>query len=150
MRQHIHRGSFLRTPAVLALASATTLAFLLILFLTAALGARERSWDIARLSAVFREAPVESSSWPNPYAGRNDAVRAGAKLFRVHCAECHGENGQGRTGAPALRTSVIQETPPGVLFWFLRNGNLRQGMPSWSGLPDQQRWQIVSFLKTLH
>jgi len=37
-----------------------------------------------------------------------------------------------------------------VLFWFLRNGNLRQGMPSWSGLPDQQRWQIVSFLKTVH
>ena len=114
------------------------------------MGARERSWDIARLSAAFREAPIESRGWPNPYAGRGDAVRAGAKLFRMHCAQCHGESGQGQPGAPALRTSVVQQTPPGVLFWFLRNGNLRQGMPSWSGLPDQQRWQIVSFLKTLH
>ncbi len=40
--------------------------------------------------------------------------------------------------------------PPGVLFWFLKNGNLKEGMPSWSRLPDQRRWQLVTYLQTLH
>jgi len=26
---------------------------------------------------------------------------------------------------------------------------LKQGMPSWSRLPDQRLWQIVTYLKTL-
>jgi len=39
--------------------------------------------------------------------------------------------------------------PAGALFWFL-NGNLKHGMPpSWSRLPDERRWQLVSYLKSL-
>ena len=33
--------------------------------------------------------------------------------------------------------------------WLLTNGSMKNGMPSWSRLPEQQRWQIVSFLKSL-
>jgi len=38
--------------------------------------------------------------------------------------------------------------PAGALFWFLY-GNLKHGMPSWSRLPDERRWQLVSYLKSL-
>ena len=71
------------------------------------------------------------------------------KLFRRHCAECHGEDAAGRGKAPPLVSERVQGAPPGDLFWFLTNGNLGAGMPSWSRLPDARRWLLVSFLKTL-
>jgi hypothetical protein len=51
--------------------------------------------------------------------------------------------------AADLHSTVIQDAPPGVLFWALRNGRVRKGMPSWAQLPDPQVWQIVAYLKTL-
>jgi len=44
--------------------------------------------------------------------------------------------------------SAVQNATPGELGWFLRNANLRRGMPSWSGLPEQRRWQLVAYLKS--
>jgi hypothetical protein len=43
----------------------------------------------------------------------------------------------------------VQNATAGELVWFLRNGNLWSGMPSWSGLPKERRWQIVTYLKSL-
>lgn len=43
----------------------------------------------------------------------------------------------------------MRGVPEGALFWVLRNGSLRNGMPPFSHLPPQQRWQIVSYLKSL-
>jgi len=33
--------------------------------------------------------------------------------------------------------------------WLLENGVLRYGMPSWSGLPEEQRWEVIRYLRTL-
>ena len=99
-------------------------------------------------SKLPRLAPPAARSWQNPYAGQPDAIRAGQKLFRRHCAECHGAEALGSDRAPDLR-SAVQDAAPGELAWFLKNGDLAAGMPSWSRLPDQQRWQIVTFLETL-
>jgi len=35
------------------------------------------------------------------------------------------------------------------LFWLLTNGVVRRGMPVWSKLPEPQRWQLVSYIKSL-
>jgi hypothetical protein len=43
----------------------------------------------------------------------------------------------------------VQNATPGELAWFLRNRNLAKGMPSWSGIPEERRRQIVTYLKTL-
>ena len=43
----------------------------------------------------------------------------------------------------------VQQASPGTLFWILTNGVVRRGMPVWSKLPEPQRWQIVSYLKSL-
>jgi mono/diheme cytochrome c family protein len=44
---------------------------------------------------------------------------------------------------------MVRQAPPGAIFWVLRNGALWRGMPSFSHLPEQQRWQIVTYLKSL-
>jgi mono/diheme cytochrome c family protein len=101
------------------------------------------------LGAELGKAPAAVRSLKNPYAGQTEAVLAGEKLFRQHCAACHGLDGRGRDKAPNLHSPEIQGASPGALVWFLKNGNLREGMPSWSRLPDQQRWHLVTYLQTL-
>jgi hypothetical protein len=44
----------------------------------------------------------------------------------------------------------VRIATPGTIFWILTNGVVRRGMPVWSRLPEQQRWQIVSYLKSLN
>ena len=95
------------------------------------------------------QAPARATTWQNPFENREDAKQAGAKLFKRHCASCHGQDAAGRNRVPALASSNVRNAPVGVLFWVLRNGSLRRGMPSFSHLPEQQRWQIVTYLKTL-
>lgn len=112
-------------------------------------GGGKEVWKNSRMASVIRGAPAAAARRQNPYGGEARAVLAGKKLFRRHCASCHGENAEGHGNAPPLRSGALREVPDGVLFWFLKKGNLRSGMPSWSGLPPQQRWQIVSFLKSL-
>jgi mono/diheme cytochrome c family protein len=90
-----------------------------------------------------------SESRSNPYAGNADAVAAGRKLFRNECAQCHGAEAVGSAKAPSLRSRRVQEAPDDALFKFLTNGKLRHGMPSWSRLPEERRWQIVAYLKSL-
>ena len=99
--------------------------------------------------ALLSDAPEEANALRNPYEGQSDAVLAGAKLYKRHCAKCHGDDATGSEEAPSLRRPVVQNASPGALFWFLKNGNMRSGMPSWAGLPEQRRWQLVSYLKAL-
>ena len=111
--------------------------------------ARRKPPKPEELGAELRKAPAKVDFLKNPYAGQGDALSAGEKLFKRHCAECHGLDGRGREKAPDLHSPVIQSISPGRLFWFLKNGNLKEGMPSWSKLPDQQRWQLVTYLQSL-
>ena len=99
--------------------------------------------------AQLSKAPRSAQSLENPYAGQAEAVAAGRKLFEQHCAQCHGQDARGLERAADLRSPAIQNAPPGSLFWALGNGRVRKGMPSWSQLPDQRIWQIVTYLKTL-
>ena len=110
-----------------------------------------RHWkhDDRGVLIVIARAPVKLRTWKNPYEGQADAIRTGEKLYRQHCAECHGDDARGRGRAANLRMPGVQNATPGELLWFLRNGNLAAGMPSWSGLPLERRWQIVAYLKTL-
>ena len=83
----------------------------------------------------------------NPYSGNAQAAAGGKKLFAQNCAQCHGNNLQGIGPAPTLLSNSVKNAAPGDLFWFITNGDLNKGMPSWSQLPKQQRWQIVTFLQ---
>ena len=93
-----------------------------------------------------------ASCMPQRVVTRPDAAAtamAGQKLFRQHCSGCHGAEGAGSRYAPALRSDGVQAMDAGALFRFVTNGDLRRGMPAWSRLPDERRWQIVAYLKSL-
>lgn len=45
--------------------------------------------------------------------------------------------------------AVLRNQPSFPNVWILTNGVVRRGMPVWSKLPEPQRWQLVSFLKSL-
>jgi mono/diheme cytochrome c family protein len=96
----------------------------------------------------LRKVPAAERARANPYAGQADAIAAGARLFADHCARCHGADLEGERGKPSLRTEVVKNATDGEIFWLLRNGDLRHGMPSWSGLPEPERWEVVAFLKS--
>ncbi len=94
--------------------------------------------------------PEKDRSRSNPLAGDPDAVDAGRKLFEQHCAECHGSSAVGGRKGPSLRLEPVRTATEGSLFWVLTNGVVRRVMPVWSRLPEPQRWQIVSYLKSLN
>src|SRR3954447_11841133 len=75
-------------------------------------------------------------------------VLAGRKLFSQHCAACHGAEAQGTTRAPGLHTDSVQAMSDDALVRFLADGDLRKGMPSWSRLPKERRWQLTHYLKS--
>lgn len=112
-------------------------------------GARERN-NKSEPGAELRRAPAKAATWVNPYAGRTDAIAAGKKIFAQRCKSCHGPEGRGSDRAPGLHYPVIREAPAGMLFWFLKNGDIGDGMPAWSQLPDPQLWQLVTYLQTLN
>ncbi|MFB3905093.1 MAG: cytochrome c [Acidobacteriota bacterium] len=105
------------------------------------------SVPLAAQSESLDNAPAESAGLKNPYQGDSNHVRAGAKLFRQSCASCHGEAATGKGKNPSLRTERISQAPPGALFWFIRAGAAKKGMPSFNRLPQQRIWQIVTFLQ---
>jgi mono/diheme cytochrome c family protein len=96
--------------------------------------------------------PDEDRVRTNPYAHQSQAAEAGKALFAENCAKCHGADANGRIHPPprpSLRSARVRHATDGELSWMLRNGDPYDGMPSWSSLPEQQRWQIIAYLRTL-
>jgi mono/diheme cytochrome c family protein len=115
----------------------------------AAAGAdHDREPDSRGVFQAIAQAPARWRARKNPYDEQPDAIAAGGKLFRRHCAECHGGDGLGRGRAANLHAAGVQNAMPGELAWFLRSGNLAHGMPPWAGIPEQRRWQIISYIKS--
>lgn len=97
----------------------------------------------------FHNAPASADQLKNPYAGQATAAKAGATLYAQNCAACHGKNGEGTGNIPPVRTGPTQSAPDGQLYWFITTGSVANGMPAWGSLPERQRWQLVTFLKSL-
>lgn len=94
-------------------------------------------------------APANAASRPNPLASRPDAEAGGRKVFLQRCATCHGGDGRGTSKGPDLTHADVQSQSDGALFWKIGGGNTRAGMPTFSFLPEAQRWQLVLRLRTL-
>ena len=103
--------------------------------------------------AWLRKVPEKDRARINPLAKDPDAPLAGAKLYAENCASCHGDNAQGKIRGrhyrPNLHSNRLKQATTGELFWILTNGSLRNGMPSWSRFPEAERWQLVTYLKSL-
>ena len=97
------------------------------------------------------QAPPDAIAKPNPLGQKPDATAGGKKLFQRNCVECHGTTGTGleKKHAADLQLATVQQQSDGALFWKITNGNTDRGMPSFSRLPELQRWQLVLYLRTL-
>lgn len=96
-------------------------------------------------------APPEAASRENPLASKPNLAGGGKKLFVRNCVECHGREGTGMESKHSanLQLPIVQEESDGTLFWKITNGNAKRGMPSFSKIPELQRWQIVLYIRTL-
>jgi glucose/arabinose dehydrogenase len=108
------------------------------------------SADLAFAQTSFHDAPESAQAVKNPYAGKPRAIAAGKAVFTINCMSCHGPNGQGTGNVPPLAEGPTQAASDGAVFWFVTKGDVSNGMPSWASLPEQQRWQAVSYVKSLN
>ncbi len=105
---------------------------------------------VAATASHFESVPARDHARQNPLAGKAGSIDAGALLYSDHCAQCHQANARGDGHKkPSLRSPVVRAATDGDLEWFLRQGDLHHGMPSWSNLPQAQRWQIIAYLRSL-
>jgi mono/diheme cytochrome c family protein len=94
--------------------------------------------------------PEKDAQRKNPLASKPETAVGGRKLFARMCASCHGDELHGQIhNAPDLHTEAVQRESDGALYWRISNGNSRKGMPSFSGLPEGQRWQLVMYIRSL-
>ena len=97
-------------------------------------------------------APPEAKAVKNPVKGVGNAK----KSVETNCVSCHGPGGKGDGPAaaalpppkPANWTSdAVQKQSDGEIFWKMSNG--RGAMPPWKHLPENERWEIVNYIRTL-
>jgi glucose/arabinose dehydrogenase len=107
---------------------------------------------VATLHAVdknFHDAPDSAKAMTNPYQGKQDAADAGKPLYARNCLACHGKAGQGTGNVPSLIDGKLNGVAEGEIFWFITKGDKDNGMPSWAFLPEQSRWQIVTYVEAM-
>jgi len=105
------------------------------------------------------KAPADAKNTKNPLAAKKGDAKLLAdakKLAEQNCATCHGPSGKGDGPAaaalpppkPADWTSkkLASETD-GELFWKISNG--RGAMPPWKHLPEEQRWALINYIRSL-
>jgi len=101
------------------------------------------------------QAPAEAASVVNPFKNKPDAVKLGRAYYNQKCVDCHGRNGQGNGWMSRgllrpptnLASKVVQANTDGELFWKITKG--KSPMPAHGiRFDDEQRWYIVTYLRT--
>jgi mono/diheme cytochrome c family protein len=112
----------------------------------AALAAATTKWDV----------PASAEARQNPVPADAKAVAAGKSTYDHNCTACHGTLGKGDgPAAPYLQTQPGNLSDPAM--WKYSDGNLfykitegRSPMPTYrTMLTDEQRWQVVDYVRTL-
>ena len=101
---------------------------------------------------------------PKGISAASEDIETGRKLYEEKCAYCHGFEGRGdgvaaplqyprprdfTRGLYKIRSTFSGELPTdGDLFRVITKGMPESPMPGWDNLGEQERWQLVHYLKT--
>ncbi|MFI5381423.1 MAG: c-type cytochrome [Tepidisphaerales bacterium] len=119
------------------------------------------AWAV--LAAVDPPAAADSPNVParearkkNPIPADDGSRATGKQVYVGNCAPCHGAGGKGdgpvaylqdKTPANLTDSKFAAETD-GTLFWKIGNGH--RPMPKFENLlPDESRWNVVNYMRTL-
>lgn len=105
--------------------------------------------------------PDEFADLTNPYAGDHEAAEAGAEIYEINCASCHGPEGLGDGPAaealdpkPASLADehLMEDMTDGAMFWRVSEGGafepFNSTMPPWKDvLSDEEIWQVITFIR---
>lgn len=83
----------------------------------------------------------------NPFTSAEDAA-AGGRIYRAHCASCHGLDGSGGKGADLTSGRYRHGSSDEELYETISKGIPGTEMP-WTFFDGKQLWQVVSFVRTL-
>jgi glucose/arabinose dehydrogenase len=101
------------------------------------------------IDTKVHNAPVSAQAAKNPYAGQEEAAQAGKKLRARNGLSCQGKTGNGTGKTSSLVDGRLDSVTRGEVFRFISRGDEDNGMPAWASLPVKQRWQIVSYVKSM-
>lgn len=90
----------------------------------------------------------------NPVAADARSLENGRKNYQINCAVCHGEAGNGdgpatlygMIGLPVSKGASVGYTD-GYIFGIIRNG--RGLMPNYNRIEEQDRWDVVNYIRGL-
>jgi mono/diheme cytochrome c family protein len=113
--------------------------------------------------AARPEAPADFKDKKNALNGNADAIKAGEGLFKSQCVSCHGAEADGNSDAGKalkpqagnLRSADFQAMSDGYIFWRISKGGIGanisgSAMQAFDAqLSDDQRWQLVAYLRSL-
>lgn len=118
-------------------------------------------WEVKAARFIRHLAtPSHFLKMPNPVRFSPEILAEGRHHFADHCANCHANDGSGKTHmgpnfyppVPDLRDPVIQTMADGELFYIIHYGIRFTGMPAWGKGPpeeDLESWKLVLFIRHL-
>lgn len=80
--------------------------------------------------------------------GQDSDAAAGARLFHLHCAECHGQGGEGGLGPDLTRGVYRHGSTDQALYQTITNGVAGTPMPA-NSLADPQVKELVAHVRLL-
>jgi len=109
------------------------------------------------MSAVDASTERNAPEMKNPLEADEGNLVAGAELYLVHCAGCHGvpenpESQFGRSFNPQVPAFFKEapDMPENQNFYIIQHGIRWSGMPAWKNtLNETQTWQLVTFMSNV-
>jgi alcohol dehydrogenase (cytochrome c) len=109
---------------------------------------RARSATLIGLLIVSPAAVVQAQMPPPPTFPAGSPQAAGQHIFVTRCASCHGTTAMGGEFAPGIVDRVPLRTDDDLVR-LLHSGLPGSGMPPFPDIVDQDRGNLISFLRTL-
>ena len=99
--------------------------------------------EIARALRRWRSPSRPTGTILQTRGSRSD----GEKVYRLLCAQCHGEHGEGSLAKGITNPDFLALASDRFLLETIMNGRSNTAMPSWSRLSDQELANLLAFVR---